>query len=331
MLIPCGDEGCPISKCFLLFSALYDTTHEIERITGTGGAPTDFKSEGTGFLPCDEYTLSRKDNQPFCMIWKIRGVLPEYKKGKPFTKAQILSIGTRVAAEAKRSYPDEGLLRTRDSNRSLFGVSTNVQIAHIVAFAWFQNYEHRMGALPDEIRDFLRAGSTSSEKINRNSNLLLLDHDYASAFDSGKFSIKLNSSKQYEIVGITSDYLHVDGSILYDGKTREQLQQDTRSATMEPLLLKFQLQCAVLRNLKGGAYPSVWSKEDEDLDAELEEIAIQLSQLTDLSSEEIQKGLNWKVIHDFRESIPVADSVELPFMTGGDGLGITDVDMSGVE
>jgi hypothetical protein len=44
--------------------------------------------------------------------------------------------------------------------------------------------------------------------INSPANGMLLQGDFAKAYDEGKFAIRLNANSQYEVVAISFDYLH---------------------------------------------------------------------------------------------------------------------------
>lgn len=168
--------------------------------------------------------------------------------------------------------------------------SCRVTLAHIFAHVWYQNTENRMALLPPEIRDLI-----DDIGINSPSNAMLLQKDYASAFDEGKFAIRLNSRSQYEVVAIAADYLDFDGFLLYDGVTAAEI-GSYGILPMDSRLLQFQLKCAVLRNMKAAAEPVDLEFQCDD---ELADIAADLSNYAALSPEVISLGLKWWVVEEF--------------------------------
>ena len=163
----------------------------------------------------------------------------------------------------------------------------DVTLAHILARGWYQNKENRINMLPESVSTLIQGIGIDSP-----ANGMLLEPDHAAAFDRGYFAIRLNERSQYEVVAIRDSYLNHDGFLLYGGSRAFDTALDIVPA-MNGDLLKFHLNCAVLRNMKVSAEPTdLWAQYDDDL----EDIASQLEKHTNLSTETIKSGLSWWVV-----------------------------------
>ena len=195
----------------------------------------------------------------------------------------------------------------------------DVTLAHILARGWYQNKENRINMLPESVSTLIQGIGIDSP-----ANGMLLEPDHAAAFDRGYFAIRLNASNQYEVVAIRDRYLNHDGFLLYGGRRADDTALDIVPA-MNGDLLKFHLNCAVLRNLKASAEPTdPWAQYNDDL----EDIASQLEKHTNLSTETIKSGLSWWAVERVVNR-RVDEPVSKPGLMDSVGGDLTDANTSG--
>lgn len=341
--IPCEQQGRSLSDCLLFLKAVYDenliiTPPESRNISIFNISNNSIALDtypAAHLLTEGTYVISRHDALALRLSWNHYDVLPPTTKGRSFSPLEIEILGTKVDAEAVRQTASHDKIILRDGNCLLSGNTKN-EIAHIVAFSWYQNYVNRMGLLDETTRQTLH----DVGGINSVQNLMSLDKDYALAYDIGKFSIRLNADGQYEAIAISADYLWLNGKILYNNETIADIESRSKVLGMHPLLLQFQLKCAVLRNMKARGETTEFAVHEEDdfLDGCTEKLLTH----TTLSPEVITKGLNWPVLFDFfaeldgvNETDPAPElvkqrvAVQEGLLVGADENEVTDADTSG--
>jgi HNH endonuclease len=128
--------------------------------------------------------------------------------------------------------------------------STDVTLAHIIGDALFINTTASMRCAHEEVRALILEVGMDSP-----ANGMALTAGHAAAYDKGEFAVILNAYDQYEVVAITNAYLTFDGNLLYGGRRADEIVPDG-IPPMDGRLLQFQLQCAVLRNMRTSAETS---------------------------------------------------------------------------
>ena len=289
--IPCEEQGRYLSTCLYLLQAIYDGV-SIEPCNVTiaslpaVGESTLIAISNYERLPSGNYQICHTDGAPIVLTWNIRTIVPLGSLGRNLTPQEKTDLGTAVVEESYRSGEMKGRVSQRDQVCLMSGSAKDVTLTRILAHGWHLNTENGINMLPGRIRRLIETVGDSP------ANGMLLQPNYAAAFEGGYFAIRLNARNQYEVVAITDGYMSHDGFLLYGGSQAGDTALDSIAA-MNGELLQFHLRCAVLRNMKASAEPNnLWAQCDDDL----EDIASELEKCTNLSTEVIKSGLNWRVV-----------------------------------
>lgn len=295
--IPSSSRGRCFFDCIILLKAIYDAVRVNPRnfsISSFSNATTLEESStqeitiaANDLLSSGKYIVRLADGAPLCLSWTVRDIYPVGIVGRALTAEEMILIETELVAEDKRSTLLKLKVSQRDHVCLLSGRAGRVTLAHIFARAWCQNTTNRMVKLRREDCDRILTVGVDSP-----ANGMLLAPVHAAAFDDGLFAIRLNESRQYEVLAISPEYMDFDKYLLYDGKRAEEIGLPG-IPPMDSALLEFQLKCAVLRNMKAAAEPVDLLLQDND---ELDEIADELLKRGNLSPETIKSGLNWGVV-----------------------------------
>jgi hypothetical protein len=222
------------------------------------------------------------------ITWSIRDITPVSDIGAHVDADVIDSLVEHALESCARMMQFRVDLAQRDQVCVLSGRGQGIVCSHIVSHAWLQNDENRDALLPDSIVDRLK--SLQPNEVNDRRNGLILSPGLAVGFDTGNFTIIVNTSNQYEVVALDSAYLNFDGFLLYAGRERDAAQD------MHPDLLSFHTSTSVLRE----CVP--WEEPDAayfDYRGELEDIKQMIYGSSVNGGEFVAGCLTWDMVERF--------------------------------
>ena len=253
-------------------------------------AGNEVKPDLNTFISPGEYALEPVSGSPLLTIREKKySIVPSGKVGNSSGSHSSPAVGsprTETAAGAgepslagvtgSKRHRSPARIRTSESNtrntsfvkqvyqRDNHCVITknckDLEAAHILAHAWWNDSPDRRRALPENI---IARVKCLANKIDDVRNGLLLSVDLAKAFDKGEFSLRMEGG-HYRIVALDPTYENIDGLML-DENTR--LRSDGRTwwavARPDPELVAFHFRNSVLaRVVANGSDDS--SSDDSD-------------------------------------------------------------------
>ncbi len=158
----------------------------------------------------------------------------------------------------------DGLLQ-RDNHCIISGEDHELTACHIVAIAWWAPLENRRYALPIAVRNTIANLTNTIYDIQ---NGILLSEAYARAFDSGTISFEYVGDI-LQVVSLSPAHDHIDGQVI-EGNWRIRSNGShyaswwAESSKPKKELLRFHLQCSVLRHMSGSGLSAPPDSVDDD-------------------------------------------------------------------